>query len=182
MLILCLRTALTEMGTTMELNEAHAVFRPAETPSTQAPIHPSEGIHISLLTDNLDLRWKMEKLLASANCKLVASSSLASVEKAVDDKLCDVALIDIYSQDDWPESVFSRFDDKACAFPIVVICRSKQEASIYRQKAEYVSDIFPYDAVNDPRFFSVIEAAKFRDEFIEDDRQSDSEIWLPAAS
>lgn len=130
--------------------------------------HPRLGTsvltHTGLLTERLDLKRALLHSLHSTHRQLRQVRSLQLIRAAIIKKSCDVAIIDIERHDIWPSLVFAEFDGIAAFFPIIMLCKDNHSALDCMKRAENTVDIFPYDAVRDPRFGSVIEAARFRAE------------------
>ena len=84
--------------------------------------------------------------------------------KAIRKKLCNVAIVDVQRDDLWPASVFSRFDEIAADFPIIVLCKDREEVASYRLKAKHTIDVISYETIDDERIICLIEAAVFRAE------------------
>ena len=151
----------------MQLDEAPNPFqfRPAQEREKRLLI-PST-IRVAMLTESLNLRSALDKSLRSTQINLQQFYSPDLARQEINMKNCDVAIIDIEREDCWPEVVFDRFDEIASFFPIIIFCRNQREMLSCRQRANHVADVYSYETAHDPRFFSIIEAAKMRMETTE---------------
>lgn len=148
----------------MILRDTLASFRSTGMSSQQALVPVKTGIRVAFLSQHLELKAAMQRALSSSRYVLTQVCSIRLVEKAIENRSCDVAIVDIERQNEWPGAVFSRFDEAAAAFPIIILCKKKHQIVNYLWKAQSANDIVSYESISDPRFLSLIEAAVFRAE------------------
>jgi len=139
------------------------------------------SISVAHLSTSSTLRRAVEQSLRPDRIRLTPVRSVALVEAMIKKRLCEIAIVDVEGHDQWPNLVFSLFDEIAANFPIIILCGSRHEALQYIWKAQHTFDIFPYDAVSKSCFQSVVEAAKLRSEVIED-AKPDSKLKDPPAA
>lgn len=166
----------------MQLKDVCAPFL-ARSTSMPTGAKPAEKcLRVSFLTNNPALRTTMQQSLKHQRANLTIVQSTSLLRRSIRSKLCDVAIADIECGDEWPGSIFRRFDEEAAMFPIIILCRNKKEVWSYAWKAEHAVDIFPCDIIDDDRFFSIIQAAKLRSEYV---TRSTSKIdlgWPPSVA
>jgi len=152
----------------MELRDILTPFDAGPSQTSQECLEVIPKIRVALLTKRSDLRLALQRSLKSSQIILTQLHSIELVERAFDKKFCDVAIVDVEREDQWPEAVFRRFDDVAANSQIIVLCKDRHTIAEYRWKANYAFDIFPYESVDDPRFVSVVYAARLRAAALED--------------
>jgi len=152
----------------MELRDILTPFEAGTAQVSRSQLVIAPKIRVALLSKRSWLRMALQQSLNSAQTILTQLHSIDLVERAADRKFCDIAIVDIERDDQWPETVFGRFDEIAATFPVIVLCKNKHAILDYRCKANYVFDIFSYETIDDPRFVSVVYAARLRAKTVED--------------
>ena len=150
----------------MDLKDALVPFLPAGRSALQVNANTTSCMRVAFLSERLDLRAAMRRMLPTPRYVLTHVCSARLVEKVIEKRICDVVIVDIERQDDWPSSVFSRFDEAATNFPVIILCKKRHEILSYLWKAQRATDVVSYETIYDPRFLSLIEAAVFRTEII----------------
>ncbi len=163
----------------MELRDALVPFLPAGMHAQQEKIDTPTRTRVAFLTKRFELKAKMRWALPSSRYALAQVSSSALITKAVNKRLCDVAIVDIERQDEWPGAVFSRFDEVAASFPVIILCKERHQILNYLWKARNVTEIVAHETISDPRFLSLIEAAVLRAELVKDIGIGDDWDWSP---
>lgn len=166
----------------MELKDALAPFLPAKLPANLDCGAAPPCVRVAFLTERFDLKALMKRTLQSDQIVLTQVCSTVLIEKAIDKRLCDVAIVDIERQDEWSDLVFRRFDEAAAEFPVIILCKDRRKILNYLWKAQHVIDIVPYETIKDPRFSSLIEAAAFRADITKDIGFADNWDWTPPSA
>lgn len=150
----------------MELNDSLVPFIHDEGKLNESDSIVTTCHRAACLTVCPNLKNRIRQSLRSTRIILSATGSISVLEKAIERKICDVAIIDIERTDQWPASIFLQFDEAAADFPVIILCSKPQDVLNHRRKARYAFDIFPYDSIEDPRFLSLVYASVFRAEVL----------------
>lgn len=154
----------------MELRDSQIPFQPATALIEQHTMRKPDHIRLALLTERDETGKALHRALPPTRFTLTQMCSIETIEITIERELCDVAIVDLERRDEWPSSIFARFDDAAATFPIIILCKRREDIREYVRKAVHAIDIVSYDAVDDPRFMSLVEAAAFRAQLINDRR------------
>ena len=163
----------------MDLKDALVPFRPAGQVALQDDSHATSCTRVAFLSERLDLKAAMQRMLPAPRYVLKQFWSTELIEKAIEKRICDVVIVDIERQDEWPASVFSRFDEAAANFPIIILCKKRHDILNHLWKAQHATEIISYETVGDPRLPALIEAAIFRAEVTRDIGIGDTWDWTP---
>ena len=161
----------------MELNDNLVSFRPATAPALQETSLSLPTIRVAFVSERPDLKRAMQRALGARGVIFTPIVSTKLVERAIDKKLIDVAIIDIERQDEWPDSVFSRFDELAAGFPIIVLCSKSEEILHYIRKARHLVFVFCHETIDDPRFIDAIRTAQLCADVAK--KNHDQRDWTP---
>lgn len=163
----------------MEISDALVPFLPAGMHAPQDQIDAPMLTRVAFLTKRLSLKATMRWTLPASRYALAQVSSPDLIKKAMNRRICDVAIVDIERKDEWPGAVFSRFDQAAANFPVIILCKERHQILNYLWKAQHVTDIVAYETISDPRFHNLIEAAVLRAELVKDIGVGDDWDWTP---
>ena len=170
----------------MELREASVPFRYADAPQVLQAVKAPPSIRVGFVSEHTELKKAMKRVLELVHITLTQVVSTELIERAVERGCIDLAIVDIERQDEWPNSVFSRFDELAAHFPVILLCKRSQDIPHYIQKAKHLIFIFSHDTINDSRFPDVIQAMQLRAEVVKGDEADRSwgnlDDWLPPAA
>jgi len=142
------------------------------SPTTEFSAKQQPCIRVLFLTEQANLHAAMQRALEPNQFELGRVYSNDVMEKAISAGECDVAIVDVERRDEWPSSVFRRFDTIAASFPVIILCKDRPQIPHYISKAQHAIDIVAYGTINNPLFHSLVEAAKLRMEVMYRPRQS----------
>lgn len=152
----------------MDLRGALASFPRVDLSALRRGAPVTSATRVAILSECIDLRVALRRMFPALRYTLTEVCSVGLIEQAIEKRACDVVIVDIERQDEWAEAVFARFDQAAAHFPVIILCKKRQEILTYFWKAQHATDIVSYEAINDPRFVCLIEAAVFRAELTTD--------------
>lgn len=166
----------------MELKDALLPFFPAGMSAQRDYANAHSDTRVAFLSERLDLKAAMRRALPTDRFTLTQACSIGLVEKAIEQRICDVAIVDVERRDERPNSVFSRFDNAAAGFPVIILCKRRHEILDYLWRAQHVIDIVAYETIGDPRFVNLIEAAMLRAELTDNISVGDNGARTPPSA
>ena len=166
----------------MKIHDSNSLFRHEYPQTMMCHENALHCCRTGLLTERSELKTALLRSLRSAHLRLRHVRSLRLIETAITKKACDVAIVDIERSDRWPHMMFIDFDRIAADFPIIMLCNERSKALDYLRQAEHTADIFCYETINDPRFSSLVQAAKLRAEAKEGIDIGEDLEWMPLSA
>jgi hypothetical protein len=91
-------------------------------------------------------------------------------EKAINREFCDIVIVDLKRDDYWPNLIFTRFDEAAASFPIIILCGRICETLRFAKQARHVTNFVTEEMIESSLFPSLIEAALLRGEIQRDNK------------